>query len=430
MGLLEALNQPDTWKGTDEEISDARRQVDEIVDAFSSACEETILEFRINDCDLEYRENEDDSWTNLGNVCGTDGVDGSDGATGATGPTGATGATGSTGATGATGEDGQDAEPCTSCGGDEVEPPDTTDVNVFCGMAEYFVRWHNDKWTDWLQAINAASDVVDAVADAVDAIPGIGLILAPFTAAAHALADLTEGTIDEYLSQADTDFLEQVQCDLFCRLKTAGTFNTGIVRDWAQGIQDDAGLELGLRTWGNFATFYTDNEIVKRFAVGGETPSEACTTLCTDCPDEDHGDCYIWDFAEGNGGWYTQESWPGGGGAGATYGSGAWHSAQPGGVALTTFTLFIVFDLPTSIHVTDLKITYTNTGLEHDAGDAAGALALASPATVTLNDDKTQLLLYFYGDTTTVASATISKVVMYSDAELPEGLTGGEYCEE
>jgi len=111
--------------------------------------------------------------------------------------------------------------------------------------------------------------------------------LTPFTEIAHEVADLATGTIDTYLAQVDTDFLESVQCKLYCALKAAGTYSTDIVLAWAQDIEDDAGLLLGQRLWGRFAKLYTPAEITKRFSVGGEVPNDDCETLCSDCPTEE-----------------------------------------------------------------------------------------------------------------------------------------------
>lgn len=43
MGVLTALDQPDTWLGTDEEIEAARQQVNEIMLAFMDVCEEETV---------------------------------------------------------------------------------------------------------------------------------------------------------------------------------------------------------------------------------------------------------------------------------------------------------------------------------------------------------------------------------------------------
>lgn len=279
LGALEVLDQSDTWQGTEDEIRAAREQVNQLMLAFMQMCEETVAEFRIDDCDLQWRENSDSDWISLGNVCGADGADG------ATGATGAAGATGSTGATGATGEPGEKGDKGDCCGVDDVTTPTTSDNATFCGMATYFVKWHNDEWTDIMQREQAAADVADAIAGAVDAIPGIGILLSPFTAVAHEVADLADATIDTYLAQVDTEFLEKVQCDLYCDLKAAGTYSAALVTSWAQGIEDDAGLLLGQRLWGRFAKLYTDAEITKRFSVGAEVPFDDCETLCEECAD-------------------------------------------------------------------------------------------------------------------------------------------------
>lgn len=67
-------------------------------------------EFRITNCDLEWRADPADNWINLGNVCGADGLDGAVGPIGPEGPQGTEGPVGSTGAEGPQGIQGLTGE--------------------------------------------------------------------------------------------------------------------------------------------------------------------------------------------------------------------------------------------------------------------------------------------------------------------------------
>jgi hypothetical protein len=161
--------------------------------------------------------------------------------------------------------------------------------------------------------------------------------------------------------------------------------------------------------------------------------TQGITNLCRaggatsgDCSDCDCDFCYSWDFSLSDGDWYTNEHWPGGGTAGAVY-AGGWHSAHPGGSAAASSTDYIVYDLPASINVSRIIITFANSGMTNDAGDATGAIADGSPATITINAARTQFVLYFY-DPSGTGSMTISGVEMHSDEPFPDGLTGGETC--
>lgn len=63
-------------------------------------------DFRITDCDLEWRPTDTDDWINLGNVCGADGIQGIQGIPGVQGVQGIQGIQGATGDTGEAGEQG------------------------------------------------------------------------------------------------------------------------------------------------------------------------------------------------------------------------------------------------------------------------------------------------------------------------------------
>jgi len=137
--------------------------------------------------------------------------------------------------------------------------------------------------------------------------------------------------------------------------------------------------------------------------------------------------CYEWDFTASDGGWYTQESWPGGGSAGAIYGGSGWQQAYPGGSAGDDTTLFIQKDFPSSITIATVTVWYTQTNMNHDEAQADGTLAAGSGKPVTINFGTPGMTLFYYHETSD-ATMTISKVRITSEIPFPEGMSGGDEC--
>lgn len=288
-GALLPLMYDSEWQQIDgitaEEAADRARLM--LIAFWASSCEEEPVEFRLTEeCGMEYRTGEGEwtpvaGWVDFAATCFV----GPTGETGATGATGATGETGATGAAGATGEQGEKGD---CCGQDDVADPETDDGNDnFCGIATYFQEWHNEKWVDIYQEIIASSDVVAAVANALASIPAVGLILQPLIEDIKLIAELAEGAADAFLEQADTDFLEEVKCKLFCKFKEAGTSSPALIREWAEeGVaQYDTLFTLGKKSWYQFVLYYTDAEMRKRAYIGSALPLSNCDELCEECPD-------------------------------------------------------------------------------------------------------------------------------------------------
>lgn len=227
IGLLDALDQYDTWKGTDEEIFAARQQVIAIKAAFMQMCEEPMLEFRIEDCDLQYRESAEDGWISLGNVCGADGEDGEQGEPGIpgdpgpTGPQGPKGDTGDTGPVGPAGADGAD------CGCTTPEPPvrDEEDDGFRCGSAiklsELLRAKINEAYED--PTVNDLIDGSQSILTVIAALfPGAiigaaGLIL--LTEVFQQLLALEE---EVEAAAFDEEWLERARCQIYCNLSPEG----------------------------------------------------------------------------------------------------------------------------------------------------------------------------------------------------------------
>lgn len=70
-GAIEALNQPDAWQGSDEEIYNAQQQLEKLAAAFSTICEMSQganVQFRQTDCTLEVSEDGGATWTEIFNA--------------------------------------------------------------------------------------------------------------------------------------------------------------------------------------------------------------------------------------------------------------------------------------------------------------------------------------------------------------------------
>lgn len=291
LGVMTALDQADAWEGTDDEIYAARQQVNEIMAAFMQMCEEPMLEFRVNDCDLQWRENVDDEWHSLGNVCGDDGVDGHDGADGATGPQGETGPQGPAGETGATGSQGEKGD---CCGLDDNDPPEDDTNEKLCGIATYLVKWNNEEWVDIIQRVQAAADSAAAVADVIAAVAGVGILTGSLVAVVTTLKAAGDAILDGYLAAIDTGTLEDQQCRLYCKLKAAGSWSYDTFHDFVSEGYDAAGIgNPALQSLYNNFLQFTPAEIEKRALIGSLQPSTECETLCDDCPDEPTGEVWV-----------------------------------------------------------------------------------------------------------------------------------------
>lgn len=98
LGMMDALDQPDAWQGTDEEIFDARQNVRNIILALAGGepCTVPITDIRVNGCLLQLQYDDSGEWTTVGDIsaCATPGPQGPAGPPGADGAPGAPGAPG------------------------------------------------------------------------------------------------------------------------------------------------------------------------------------------------------------------------------------------------------------------------------------------------------------------------------------------------
>lgn len=306
LGVMTALDQPDTWLGTPEQIYAARQQVNEIMVALMSMCDDCEVQFRIEDCDLQWRESEDEEWISLGNVCGADGSQGPPGETGERGETGETGSEGpqgppgDTGPTGATGPAGADGSDC-DCDCESVihydtpdNPPETDDdqssCNIAGSLAEYLRAMEQKAIDAGEETASVGAKILTLAAAIVAAIWTGGAAWPLIVAAAGALIDFVVSHSESQSVVDDDQFWEEMACSIYCALKPdkditdakksaivaairATTYTTGAY---------DAPLFYGI-----IADFLDGLpvELIRGQAVAGIRSVFDCSG-CDDCPDD------------------------------------------------------------------------------------------------------------------------------------------------
>lgn len=238
LGVMEALDQQDTWIGSSAEVLDARQQVLQIMKALMTMCEDCAMEFQLVDCDLQYRNSPEDEWISLGNVCGADGADGTNGTDGTDGVDGTNGTNGTDGADGADGADGIDGTDCDCEEFNHVPTPtnpegaddNQTSCNIAAGISEYL----RDKEIFALSQANTAVGITTAimgvVASIIAAVVTGGLaapaIIAAVTVFINVLLAADGGERDAQI--ADDSFWNSLSCCIYCALKPNKDFDAAL----------------------------------------------------------------------------------------------------------------------------------------------------------------------------------------------------------
>jgi Collagen triple helix repeat (20 copies) len=315
LGVMSALDQPDTWVGDEDQIRAARQQVNEIMLAFMSACEDVTFMFEVDGCHLKWRESVDDDWTDLGNVCGADGSDGVDGMDGEkgdtgdqgekgdTGDSGATGADGAVGATGATGAAGEDCD-CESVTHIETppNPEGQTDDQSSCNISGNLAAYLRQK--EVIAITQARSGVslglaIEAVAASIAAAVFTGGAAWPLIVAASAVLInivLTADSAELDAMIADDGFFDAMACSIYCALKPS--------RDLTVTNQAAIGAAIRATTYTSgsytapffydvFATFFESLpiEVIRSNVVVGVIAAFDCSGC--DCPEPPDCDCTV-----------------------------------------------------------------------------------------------------------------------------------------
>lgn len=305
LGLMTALDQHDTWLGTAEEISAARQQVNEIMLGFMQMCEEPMLEFRVEDCILQYRENPEDGWIDVGNVCGADGDTGPQGEQGPPGEAGMDGADGSDGAPGAPGAPGPEGPPGIDgedCDCNEYPPPeppegqedDQTSCNIAGNLVDNIMK----------ESVQQAKDAVDnnvnnakfiiSLLSALGAAASGTLVVPIMTVIATALIGEVVENLDQFGDALlDDPFWADLRCVVYCALTPNSDIDATIQAEIVSAIRASD------YTSGDYSASFVLNTIADYFegmplpvirenAIIGAWGAYDCSA-CEECEEEPEG---------------------------------------------------------------------------------------------------------------------------------------------
>lgn len=246
------------------------------------------VSLRVDSGFIQWRDEcEGVTWHNLISVedlRGEPGEDGSDGAPGTPGEPGEPG------------EPGADGEDC-DCDGAISPPPPPIDEdagNNLCGISKYMVEWLDNHFDDILEKASASVDITAKIAAiaAVFISPPLSIVA---LVVAEVIEDIVEATVEGLRAAVDTDVLEEMRCDLYCRLKDAGEWSYSVYTAWLSHwqIESISRPNLGIAAWVAVGTIPTEHEINERAYIGSVSPSEQCEAECDECADGEW--CYRWE---------------------------------------------------------------------------------------------------------------------------------------
>lgn len=248
-GAIEALNQPDAWQGTDEEIYNAQQQLEQLAAAFSTICEMSQganVQFRQTDCTLEVSEDGGATWTEIFNAgCAKTVI--------TYNPD--------------TGYIEADGEPVVSGdtiinntiivdNTDGIAPPS---LDKRCDVASYYADLMLPSYmAEIVTTIEQTSNNKDALSALIGfAVAVTGIIFTPLTAGTSALAALgyifagfavaeTFGELSAMVSEADAasvenemtpQFWQDVKCKIYCILPNDGIVTPDVQQDIADNVE-------------------------------------------------------------------------------------------------------------------------------------------------------------------------------------------------
>lgn len=299
LGVLTALDQPDTWTGTEPEIRDARQQVNEIMVALMAFCEDCFIEFRVEDCDLQYRTEVDGEWTSLGDVCGATGAPGADGVDGTNGVDGENGVDGTDGIDGVDGAPGADGSDCDCEEFNHVPTPtnpegssnDQTSCNIAAGISEYLRDKEIFALSEATTAVGIVTAVMGVVASIIAAVVTGGLaapaIIAAVTVFINVLLAADGGERDAQI--ADDSFWNSMSCCIFCALRPEKDITPTLQSDIGGAIRncDYTSVSYDAPFWyGVLADLFESlpNEVVRNNVAVGALVAHDCTSCeCVGC---------------------------------------------------------------------------------------------------------------------------------------------------
>lgn len=248
-GAIEALNQPDAWQGTDEEIYNAQQQLEQLAAAFSTICEMSQganVQFRQTDCTLEVSEDGGQTWTEIFNAgCAKTVI--------TYNPD-----------TGYIEADGEPVVNGDTIINNTIIVNDTSEItpnglNKRCDMASYYADLMlPSHMAQIVQTIEQTGNNKEALSSLIGfAVALTGLIFMPFTGGASGAAALawvfgaftvaeTLGELSALVADADaaavnndmtTQFWQDVKCKIYCVLPNDGIVSQAIQAQIADEVQ-------------------------------------------------------------------------------------------------------------------------------------------------------------------------------------------------
>lgn len=367
---------------------------------------------------------------------GPKGDTGDTGPTGATGPAGPTGATGATGPTGPEGPQGPQGEP--GAHGDPAAtdiPPTPPTGDLVCNASDGLATWVNDRYQDFLNALDTAGTLSDGVAAFIASLPGASEIGASAILAAAQLA--ISLTISAAQSAFTADWKTRVKCSLVCLAPTDGTFPDSLKDDWLTELATHTGVmaEPFNGLYRAFVGGFFASTLRKWYYIYSQKEG-----FCDDCPSCDSSWCYTFDFTASDGGWTTQtvtDGTPGSWSSGTGWVHGDFHN--PANNAYRGVAIHKTF---TSTRIKRMIVTgvYTLYGTNQGSGSGAefwsgpspayrtfGVMASANPFTHTIDIDQDlsainyELVSSYYGGSTYGGAVTISSIRVEGTGDNPFG---------
>lgn len=301
------------------------------------------VEMRVSGGFIQWRQDDNDpTWTNLIALSALQG------------PQGEQGEPGEQGAPGAGGVHGEVPASITP----DTETAQQAECNLAYGLGEYLQKQFHNALTLLEQWATAGKIVSERAADIADSVPIMGGPIAAVINACSVSAELAE----ELMEWSNTaDWLEWIQCELFCDLRGTGPSFTEEELSNALGEMTVAAaalppqgpllIEIG-PAFALFLLALNTTEVFRRAAFYANEEQ-----FCEECSCWDDSWCEDFDLTASDGGWAV---WSSRGVSGSRDSSG-WHTALTGNGA-GQVSIIRTFDEST---ITDVVVSFTI-----DTGDA------------------------------------------------------------
>jgi hypothetical protein len=297
IGVIDALDQPDAWSGTAEQVEDARGEVRKLISSMES-CDEVITDIRINNCIIEAYINGE--WLPKADITSC--------------------------VTSIAGDEANDEyleRPWDYPTADEL-PGAVSDLDCLWGGSLNLVNYIVSVASNLADIMDAAATAVDAVSDFIVLFPAFNRI-AITTALGAIEGGLTIGTAVLRQGFAQ-EAKEVIACELFCLIRNADNGNTltlELYEQWLDivsnhDVDDPPQLwSLGISWVADIARDIAGRHYAfKQFQLGLNNCENDWEILCNDCVESMW--CYEFDFTVSDGEWIAP--------AGAD--RGVWSSGQ------------------------------------------------------------------------------------------------------